>query len=163
MRSARSAESTSQTTSRREFTNEELTEIIREAARRSHSPNRGKVSYEELMSIGGELGIDRAAIESAVNDIGNVKKTEQARIRKKLEFFQHFMIYGVVISALFLINLITSREHWWFLYPAIGWGIGIGCHATTVYFSEKAALHGITNFNDDEDEEIKLEIRAQRS
>lgn len=138
-----STDSTSTGEPRREFTNEELTEIIREAARRSQNADRGKVSYDEMLSIGAELGIDRAAIESAANDIGDVRRHSLKMVRKRFEFFQHFMVYGIVIFALFLLNLMTGTHTWWFMFPAIGWGIGLGCHAASVYLAEKAALLGL--------------------
>jgi len=43
-------------------------------------------------------------------------------------FFQHLGPYVMVISALAMINLITSTDTLWFLFPAIVWGAGLGIH-----------------------------------
>lgn len=158
----KSSEAAGRASAGREFTNEELTEIIREAARRSRSTSRSsRVSYDEMLSIGRELGIDHDALESAANDLGKIKNNERNRIKRRLEFFQHLMTYGIVILALFFINLITSPSYWWFLFPAIGWGIGVGCHATAVYFSEKAAMHGIQDFNGEDGNDLRLELTVE--
>lgn len=50
-------------------------------------------------------------------------------------FFQHLGPYLMVISALGVINLITSPDFPWFLFPAIGWGIGLGIHFWNVLLS----------------------------
>ncbi len=38
-----------------------------------------------------------------------------------------------MIAALFLINALSSRAHWWFVWPAVGWGIGIVFHAVATF------------------------------
>jgi signal transduction histidine kinase len=43
------------------------------------------------------------------------------------------MWYGVVIGFLFFINLITSPSVQWWVFPAIGWGFGIGSHFIAVF------------------------------
>jgi len=43
------------------------------------------------------------------------------------------VVYIVVIGFLGLINLITSRQFPWFLFPAGGWGIGLIFHFLSVY------------------------------
>src|SRR5512134_1425890 len=48
---------------------------------------------------------------------------------KGRKFLSHLSTYVVVIGALFLINLLTSGlGEPWFLFPAIGWGIGLAFH-----------------------------------
>ena len=68
------------------------------------------------------------------------RRAKQRRIRHKLGFFQHLAVYGVVITGLACLNLLTSPRSLWFLYPAIGWGIGVAIQGASVYFSEKEAL-----------------------
>lgn len=65
---------------------------------------------------------------------------EQARYhkaKKRVEeikgFYLHLVSYLFVNAALVVINLLTSREYLWFIWPIIGWGIGLIVHAFTVY------------------------------
>jgi hypothetical protein len=47
-------------------------------------------------------------------------------------FYIHATVYCGVIGLLFVINFLTGRP-WWFVWPAIGWGIGLAFHAFGVY------------------------------
>jgi hypothetical protein len=59
---------------------------------------------------------------------------ERARrhVRAIKGFYVHAAVYCTVIALLFVINLLTSRP-WWFVWPAIGWGIGLAFHALGVF------------------------------
>ena len=48
-------------------------------------------------------------------------------------FYSNLLAYCLVIPFLIFINLMTSSGHYWFWYPAIGWGIGIVFHAVGVF------------------------------
>jgi signal transduction histidine kinase len=63
----------------------------------------------------------------------------RARRRAAAEtgFYAHFFTYAGVISFLFLINLLTSPLRPWFLWPALGWGIGIFMHWMGVFGSRR--------------------------
>ena len=60
---------------------------------------------------------------------------ERARRRLVAEkgFYVHFVTYVLVISVLFIINALTGHGRWWFVWPAIGWGIGIAVHALSTF------------------------------
>ena len=55
------------------------------------------------------------------------------RVEEIKGFYIHLFMYIIVNSGLFLINLIFARNHWWFYWPLLGWGIGIVAHALTVF------------------------------
>jgi len=48
-------------------------------------------------------------------------------------FYLHLVSYIVVNVALVIINLLTSTEYLWFIWPLIGWGIGLVIHAFSVF------------------------------
>lgn len=56
-----------------------------------------------------------------------------AHVRKKRAFFVHLTQYVVVIAALAAINLIGYPQYLWFVWPALGWGIGVLSHGATVF------------------------------
>lgn len=124
----------------REFTNEELSEIIRIAARTQTRAPNSRISYDEMVAVGRDLGIDAATLDVAASEIMKERRAKQRRIRHKMGFMQHLAVYGVVITGLACLNLMTGSHHLWFLYPAIGWGIGVAIQGASVYFSEKEAL-----------------------
>jgi hypothetical protein len=53
--------------------------------------------------------------------------------RERVEFKRHLLVYVIVIALLGIINLLTSRQFLWFLFPAGGWGIGIIFHFFSAY------------------------------
>jgi hypothetical protein len=55
------------------------------------------------------------------------------RVEEMKGFYLHFVSYLFVNAALVVINLLTSPEYLWFIWPLIGWGIGLIVHAFTVF------------------------------
>lgn len=63
------------------------------------------------------------------------EKLDNARriIREKLGFIRHFIIYVVVLAMLAIINNNTWAGYQWWLWPALGWGIGLSVHFLTAF------------------------------
>ena len=55
------------------------------------------------------------------------------RAKGKLSFYNHLIVYVVVIGFLFAINLFTSSEYLWVVWPMMGWGIALALHGAGVY------------------------------
>ena len=47
----------------------------------------------------------------------------------------HAAVWFAVNGFLFMIWLLAGAGHPWFLYPAMGWGIGLAAHATAAFTS----------------------------
>lgn len=55
------------------------------------------------------------------------------RVKELKEFYGNLTSYGIVIPFLAILNLVTAPGYLWFLWPALGWGIGIAFHAISVF------------------------------
>ena len=59
-------------------------------------------------------------------------RSSYERAKKKANeiraFYINLMCYCIVIPALATINIIYSPEFYWFLFSAVGWGIGLTFH-----------------------------------
>lgn len=55
------------------------------------------------------------------------------KVRKIKGFYIHLMQFVVVIVGLAAINLLTHPHKLWFIWPALGWGIGVVAHAASVF------------------------------
>lgn len=55
------------------------------------------------------------------------------RVGELKDFYQHLLTYIVVNAFLFGINKVTSPGTNWFIWPLMGWGVGIVLHALTVF------------------------------
>ncbi|WP_336701916.1 2TM domain-containing protein [Chryseobacterium indologenes] len=55
------------------------------------------------------------------------------RVKELKEFYGNLTSYCIVIPFLAILNLMTAPGYLWFLWPALGWGIGIAFHAISVF------------------------------
>jgi hypothetical protein len=67
----------------------------------------------------------------------NDKDSSYYKAQKKVEeikgFYGNLFSYVIIITGLTIVNLATSPEYLWFLYPALGWGLGVAIHAMSVF------------------------------
>ena len=56
----------------------------------------------------------------------------RARVQAIKGFYAHASAFVVVNIALFALNVLVGGG-WWFYWPLIGWGIGLGAHALGVF------------------------------
>ena len=54
------------------------------------------------------------------------------RARAEVGFYTHVMSYLGVVAFLALVNLLTTRYPW-FIWPALGWGVGLFSHYMAVF------------------------------
>ena len=66
-------------------------------------------------------------------------KNKREQAKAKVEFRIHVFTFIAVMILMAMINLLTSPEHLWFIWPMLGWGIGIAVHALRVYFSPRGS------------------------
>ena len=75
--------------------------------------------------------------ETEIEAIASNRKKELKKavrhVRNVRGFYSHLISYGVVIIALWVINLITPSSTLWVLWPAMGWGIGVFIHGFRVF------------------------------
>ena len=81
-----------------------------------------------------------------------ILRKAKKRVRAKKGFYIHLTTYVIVMSFLFFINLMTSPNFWWFLFPLAGWAMGIAGHYFTVF-----GLLGVGN-RDWERKEVAKEL-----
>ncbi len=65
----------------------------------------------------------------------NQEAYQQAKesVETKIGFYIHLTVYVGVNILLVIINLLTSPRYLWFMWPLIGWGIGVCFHALRVF------------------------------
>lgn len=73
----------------------------------------------------------------------NQEYYEQAKkkVEAKYGFYVHISVFLAVNLLLVIINLSNLSEGVWFVYPLMGWGIGLFFHALSVFvFAGKGAM-----------------------
>ncbi|HEY8574486.1 2TM domain-containing protein [Phenylobacterium sp.] len=69
----------------------------------------------------------------------DLRRRAEQRADAKIGFRKHFIAYVLVNGAFIAINLLTSRDYLWFIWPLLGWGIGVVAHFAAVYIDDGAA------------------------
>ncbi len=67
------------------------------------------------------------------NDPASAEQRARRRLVAEKGFYVHLATYVIVISGLFVINVLTGHGRWWVVWPAIGWGIGLTIHALSTF------------------------------
>lgn len=57
------------------------------------------------------------------------------RIKDKKKFYRNLASYIIFNSFFFFLNIISDGGHWWFIYPLLGWGIGIASEYYKVFIA----------------------------
>jgi len=55
------------------------------------------------------------------------------RVEARFGFYIHLAVYVAVNALLVVLNLVYSPDCLWFLWPLLGWGIGIGFHGLSIF------------------------------
>lgn len=71
----------------------------------------------------------------SVKTMDDDKAYERAkkRVKEIKSFYGNLISYCIVIPALIIINLATSPRSIWFIFPMLGWGIGVAAHGMSVF------------------------------
>ena len=82
-------------------------------------------------------------------------QTARRRVEARIGFYIHLAVYIGVNILLIIINLLTSPRNLWFIWPLMGWGIGIFFHgmATFIFSGRK--------FKEIKDRMIEKEMRRE--
>ena len=57
----------------------------------------------------------------------------RARAEAKYGFFVHAGVYAAVMVLLVFVNLVTSPQVNWFIWPLVGWGFAVVLHGVRVF------------------------------
>lgn len=91
-------------------------------------------------------------------------KQAKKRVKELKAFYGHLATYLAVNLFLLGLNLITSPGVLWFMFPAMGWGIGLAIHASQVFWTskdwEERKIQELTGLTTTRDELEKLSERT---
>lgn len=145
----------------RSYTREEMEEILRRAAERTQRAEDG-VRHDDLVAAAREVGIDPAAIDDALAELGQEKTAEAAAARwtrdRRRRFASHFSAYAIVIAFLGVLNALVTPHVAWALWVALVWGLGVALGARRAFLppSERDVEKLLAR------EEKKAQKKAQR-
>ncbi|MFH1215785.1 MAG: 2TM domain-containing protein [Pseudomonadota bacterium] len=122
----------------RGWSQEQLAEISGLSVRTIQRIERGqKPSLETMKSLAAvfEADVAHLTMEADMSDQKMSAEEERAilYVRDIKGFYTHIVAYLAVVGCLFALNFIRSAHHFWAIWPAIGWGIGVAIHGLSVF------------------------------
>ena len=75
----------------------------------------------------------------------DLRRQAEHRADAKIGFKKHLTLYIAVNLALAAINFLTSADYLWFIWPLLGWGIGVVAHFAAVYIDDARARERAVN------------------
>jgi len=108
---------------------------IRTIQRIERGQKPGLESLKALAAVF-ETSVDQLQQEQDMNIENNPDQQEQDaidQVRAIKGFYSHLITYALVISLLFMVNLLTNPGYIWAWWPAMGWGIGIVNHGLNAF------------------------------
>jgi transcriptional regulator with XRE-family HTH domain len=87
-----------------------------------------EVSYSDLQTQDEPMNT-----ESNITHASDDERQAIEYVRDIKGFYTHALTYAVIVTGLILFNALISPGHWWILYAALGWGIGLLVHALGVF------------------------------
>jgi transcriptional regulator with XRE-family HTH domain len=123
----------------RGWSQEKLADLTGLSTRTIQRIERGhKPGLESQKLLSDAFEIDIATLQEGLtmhND--KTLNTEEERaiayVRDLKGFYSHAIKYAIIVTGLFLFNLIKSPEHMWVYWVMFGWGIGLVVHALNVF------------------------------
>jgi hypothetical protein len=65
-------------------------------------------------------------------DYEEVRKAAEKRVKKRTEFYQHFIAY--IVSSAFFVG--AFRDQWWIVFPIVGWGLLVILHSLEIFMND---------------------------
>jgi len=130
-----------------EYTNEEVSEIIRVALKQANGESDTVVSRDELLTIAKDFGLTPEDLLRASEEVKQVDAQAAAQAERRRIAWSDFKInlvcYGVGVIGLFGMNLATAMTagemKWWFQFPAVAYGAIILGHFIMAKFNPEMA------------------------
>ncbi|MDE0278720.1 MAG: 2TM domain-containing protein [Defluviicoccus sp.] len=70
---------------------------------------------------------------NAQSDFPDDERRAMEDVRNIRSFYIHALLYGVVIAGLAAVNLFAYPGYLWFLWAALGWGVGLIAHGLSAF------------------------------
>ena len=74
-----------------------------------------------------------SVVETTYTESESAYYKAQKRVEDIKGFYGNLWSFVLISIGLAILNLVTYPQYWWFLYPVVGWGIGVVIHWMQVF------------------------------
>ncbi|MCG9896213.1 MAG: 2TM domain-containing protein [Fimbriimonadaceae bacterium] len=121
----------------------DLEAILHRALERSGSGSESELR-RRLEQTAAELGISPEDLAAAEKEHAAEKQRRQEEeaywAKHKTGFRAHLFSYLTTMVLLVVVNLMSSPEFLWVLFPLIGWGCSVAMHGWAIHFKKDREL-----------------------
>ncbi len=121
------------------WSQEDLAEIAGLSVRTVQRIERGgNASLDSLGALAAAFEVDIATLsrETSMYKQRGVSDQEQEAleyVRDIKGFYSHFIIYLISITAMVISTFFYKTDYPWYIWPALGWGLGVAAHGLAVF------------------------------
>lgn len=120
------------------YSEDEVREILNRAA--GMQLQGRDFSRDHLVEMASELGISSEQVVAAerawLAEQRDDEEWKRFLSHRRQSFRQQVISYVLTIGFLAAINLFTSPDFFWFVFPALGWGLGLAFGASSLMQTE---------------------------
>jgi len=125
----------------RNYSSDEVSEIIRISLQQENRASSNAVDYEELLSIGKDMGVTEDQIEKSIKLLAEEQRTKSKEDELWLKFKAHCFISVSVILLCLGLNIFTGLDSFWSGYPLFALGFFLLGHYVGIrYVPEFVAM-----------------------
>jgi len=122
----------------------------------------GNASLESLSALAAVFEVDIATLTTETSmykqkELSDEENEAVEYARDIKGFYSHLAVYIIVIAAMAATNLYMGTNNLWFIWPTLGWGLGVVMHGLSVF--EILSLFDV----DWEMRQIKKRMRSYRN
>ncbi len=122
----------------------------------------GNASLETLGALAAVFDVDIATLAKETSMYRQKELSEQEQeaieyVRDIKGFYSHLAVYVIVTAVMAATNLYMGTDNLWFIWPMLGWGLGVASHGLAVF--EVLSLFGV----DWEKRQIKQRMQRNRA
>ena len=122
----------------------------------------GNASLESLNALAAVLEVELATLTTETSmykqkELSHEEHEAVEYVRDIKGFYNHLAVYVIAIAVMAATNFYTGTDTLWFVWPMLGWGLGVASHGLAVF--EFFSLFGV----DWERRQIKKRMERFRS
>lgn len=98
----------------------------------------GNASLETLSALAAVFEVDIATLSTETSmytqrDVSEEERDALEYVRDIKGFYDHLIVYLVSITAMVVASFFFETSYPWYIWPALGWGIGVAAHGLSVF------------------------------
>ncbi len=98
----------------------------------------GNASLESLGALAAVFEVDIATLVTETSMYKQKELSQEERgaieyVRDIKGFYSHLAVYILVITVMAATNLYMGTDNLWFIWPMLGWGLGVASHGLAVF------------------------------